>query len=66
MGLPKSVMVRLNESAAAEKIPYRADGIVTFPNTFKGPAPRDSAASFSRVSTAERVVIRMSKAYGKQ
>ena len=62
IGFPKSVIVRLKHRAAAEKIPNLADGIVIFQKTVSGFAPRDSAASFRRVSTAERVVIKMRSA----
>ena len=65
-GLPKSVIVRLKVSAAALNIPYLAEGRVTLVKTLNGEAPRLSAASSSRISTAESVVNRTTKAWGRQ
>jgi hypothetical protein len=39
-------------------MPYLAEGIVIFQKTVKGPAPKDSAASFNLASTADSVKIR--------
>ena len=65
-GLPKSVMVRLKVNAAALKIPYLAEGSVMRQKVASGPAPRLSAASSSRMSTADKVVYKITKAWGRQ
>ena len=56
----------LSRILPVEDMPYFADGSVIRVNTLKGDAPRLSAASSSRISTADRVVYRITKAWGRQ
>ena len=63
---PSGTTTTDERKAAALKIPYFADGTVIRVNTLKGVAPKLSAASSSRISTAERVVYKITKAWGRQ
>ena len=47
-------------------MPYFAEGRVILVNTLNGVAPKLSAASSSRMSTAERVVNKITNAWGRQ